>query len=91
MCLSLCCVQEGWHCWARLGFFGLPVTALPATTIKRVSLQEPSTRVLPLVVAFSVVCLFIGKEQVAKGCREQGGSDLRKEIATPRLVFPVSC
>ena len=27
---------------------------------------------------------------MAKGCREQGGSDLCKEVAMPRLVFPVS-
>ncbi|XP_055560801.1 transmembrane protease serine 9-like [Falco cherrug] len=52
---------------------------------------RPAVRATPTARAWGHFVTTSSPEQVAKGCREQGGSDLRKEVAPPRLVFPVSC
>jgi len=63
---------------------------LPAAAVSRLALQPPTRCLLPVVVPFCGVSFF-GKDLVASGCAERGGSELPKEAMVPHLVFPASC
>ena len=90
------CAAPAFHCvlCRKVDVAGLCLAYLACPALlachghQKIGSSTPKHAHAAVVIVFSVVCLFIGKEPVAQGCREQGGRELPKEAARPRWVLP---